>query len=179
MICKIFSTLMRLDRLHHKNIEIPITIFHPTESWLKNQTTNIRRGSSLFFSGEITLVDNKLYLELHNFSFLKGQTQVSSKSTPLPWLNTTSSESSTSQTSNAHLIHQEQKESESIKRKIQKPFQPNKIVKLADIATNIIDNQNENIDDNNTDNQINNDKLSGNDSDIPQDNETNEMVIKF
>ena len=52
-------------------------------------------------------------------------------------------------------------------------------MKLADIATNIIDNQNENIDDNNTDNQINDDKLSGNDSNIPQDNEINEMVIKF
>jgi len=52
-----------------KIVEIPITIFHPIESNLKNQTTNIRRGSSLFFSGEITLVDNKLYLELHNLLF--------------------------------------------------------------------------------------------------------------
>jgi len=130
-----------------KVVEIPVTIFHPLESRLKNQTTNIRRGSSLFFSGEITLVDNKLYLELHNFSFLKGQSQVPSKSTSLPWLNATTSESSTAQTSNAHLIHQEQKAPESsIKRNIQKPFQPNKVMKLADIATNTLDDQNENID---------------------------------
>ena len=57
---------------------------------------------------------------------MKGQTQISSKPTSLPWLNTTSSEPSTSQTSNAHLIHQEQKTSEPAKRKIQKPFQPKK-----------------------------------------------------
>jgi len=66
-----------------KIIEIPITIFHPIESHLKNQTTNIKRESSLFFSGEITLVDNKLYLELYNFAFLKDQTQVFSKPTSL------------------------------------------------------------------------------------------------
>ncbi len=52
-----------------KIVEIPITIFHSIENNLKNQTTNIRRESSLFFSGEITLVDNKLYLELHNLLF--------------------------------------------------------------------------------------------------------------
>ena len=39
-----------------KIVEYPITIFQPIESHLKNQTTNIRRGSSLFFSGEITLI---------------------------------------------------------------------------------------------------------------------------
>ena len=161
-----------------KIIEIPITIFHPVESRLKSQTTNIRRGSSLFFSGEVTLVDNKLYLELHNFSFLKGQTQASSKTTTLPWLNATSSESSTSQISNAHLIHQEQRISESTKRKSQKPFQPNKAMKLADIATKIIDNEDEKIDER-IDNQINDDKLSENDSDIAQHNELSEMVIKI
>jgi hypothetical protein len=161
-----------------KNVEIPITIFHPVESRLKNQTANIRRGSSLFFSGELTLVDDKLYLELHNFSFLKGQTQISSKSTSLPWSNTTSSESSTSQTSNARLIHQEKKISEPLKRKIQKPFQPNKMVKLADIASNIIDNQNESINED-IDNQTNDDKLSENDDNIVQNDQTSEMVIQF
>ncbi|CAB5216836.1 hypothetical protein GLOIN_2v1791191 [Rhizophagus irregularis DAOM 181602=DAOM 197198] len=147
-----------------KIVEIPITIFHPLESRLKNQTTNIRRGSSLFFSGEITLVDNKLYLELHNFSFLKGQSQVpSNKSTSLPWLNTTTSESSTTQTNNAHLIHQEQRIPESTKRNIQKPFEPNKVMKLADIATNILDDQNENIE---KTNDHDDDRSSENDSDV-------------
>jgi hypothetical protein len=157
-----------------KIVEIPVTIFHPLESRLKNQTTNIRRGSSLFFSGEITLVDNKLYLELHNFSFLKGQNQVPSKSTSLPWLNTTTSKSSATQINNARLIHQEQPES--TKRNIQNPFQPNKIIKLADIATNILDGRNE--DNEKTNDQINNDKLSESDSDVAQYNEMNEMVIE-
>lgn len=76
-------------------------------------------------------------------------------------------EPSTSQTSNAHLIHQEQKTSEPAKRKIQKSFQPKKAMKLADIATNIIDNQNKNINED-TDNQVNDNKLSENDSDIVQ-----------
>ncbi|GBC29381.2 hypothetical protein GLOIN_2v1791191 [Rhizophagus irregularis DAOM 181602=DAOM 197198] len=147
-----------------KIVEIPITIFHPLESRLKNQTTNIRRGSSLFFSGEITLVDNKLYLELHNFSFLKGQSQVpSNKSTSLPWLNTTTSEFSTTQTNNAHLIHQEQRIPELTKRNIQKPFEPNKVMKLADIATNILDDQNENIE---KTNDHDDDRSSENDSDV-------------
>jgi len=48
-------------------------------------------------------------------------------------------------------------------------------MKLADIATNIIDNQNKNINED-TDNQVNDDKLSENDSDIVQ---HDEMVIKI
>jgi hypothetical protein len=119
-----------------KSAQIPITIFHNLGSRLKNQTTNIRRGSSLFFSGEITLVNGKLYLELHNFSFLKGQHKHSHNNF-LPWSNATTPEYSTSQ-NNAHLIHQELKMPESTKRKPQKPFQPNKILKLADIATNAL-----------------------------------------
>ena len=93
-------------------------------------------------------------------------------------VNTTSSEPSTTQTSNVHLIHQEQKTSEPAKHKIQKPFQPKKAMKLADIATNIIDNQNENINED-IDNQVNDDKLSENNSDIVQHDELNEMVIKI
>ena len=65
----------------NKIVKIPITIFHPIKSYLKNQTTNIRHRSSLFFLGEIILVNNKLYLKLHNFAFLKSQTQVFSKPT--------------------------------------------------------------------------------------------------
>jgi len=49
---------------------------------------------------------------------------------------------------------------------------------LADIATNIIDNQNKNINEN-IDNQINDDKLFENDNDIVQYNESSEIVIKI
>jgi len=49
---------------------------------------------------------------------------------------------------------------------------------LADITTNIIDNQNKNINED-TDNQINDDKLSENDNDIVQYDEPSEMVIKI
>ena len=51
-------------------------------------------------------------------------------------------------------------------------------MKLADIATNIIDNQNKNINED-TDNQVNDDKLSENDSDIVKHDELSEMVIKI
>ncbi len=49
---------------------------------------------------------------------------------------------------------------------------------MADIATNIIDNQNKNINEN-IDNQINDDKLFENDNDIVQYNESSEIVIKI
>ncbi len=51
-------------------------------------------------------------------------------------------------------------------------------MKLADIATNIIDNQNKNINED-TDNQVNDDKLSENDNDIVQHDELSEIVIKI
>ncbi|CAB4426929.1 unnamed protein product [Rhizophagus irregularis] len=95
---------------------------------------------------------------------LISQSQVpSNKSTSLPWLNTTTSESSTTQTNNAHLIHQEQRIPESTKRNIQKPFELNKVMKLADIATNILDDQNENIE---KTNDHDDDRSSENDSDV-------------
>ncbi|EXX78258.1 hypothetical protein RirG_016650 [Rhizophagus irregularis DAOM 197198w] len=37
-----------------KPTEIPITLFHPNESCLKSQTTMLKRGSSIFFSGALT-----------------------------------------------------------------------------------------------------------------------------
>jgi len=57
-------------------------------------------------------------------------------------------------------------------------FKTKKAMKLADIATNIIDNQNKNINED-TDNQVNDDKLSENDSDIVKHDELSEMVIKI
>jgi hypothetical protein len=114
-----------------KIVEIPITIFHPVESRLKGQTTNTKRGSFLFFSGELTIVDGQIYLELHNVSFLRGpnnqNTQASSKPNYMPWLESGSPSSSTSltRTNNAKLIHQLQKSPDPAK---QNPFQLNKIM---------------------------------------------------
>ncbi|GBB87369.1 hypothetical protein RclHR1_13810002 [Rhizophagus clarus] len=126
-----------------KNVDIPITIFHPNGSRLKSQTTNVRRGSVLFFSGEMTTVDGQLYLELHNFSFLKGQNnQVSPKVNFMPWLETGSVQVTPTRSSNAQLIHNQQKSPESDTK--QKPFQPNKSMKLADIATSILAKNDEN-----------------------------------
>lgn len=120
-----------------KIVEIPIIIFHPLESRFKGQTTNVRRGSILFFSGEVTFVGNQLYLELHNFSFLRGQNnQAPPKANFMPWLENNSSAPSTStRTNNAQLIHKQNKSPDSSKHK---PFQPNKVTKLADIATNML-----------------------------------------
>jgi hypothetical protein len=72
-----------------KPTEVPLTLFHPTGSRFMNQTTSVKRGSSLFFSGTLSSIENKLYLELHNFSFLRGQqSSISSSSTNrMPWLN--------------------------------------------------------------------------------------------
>ncbi len=50
-------------------------------------------------------------------------------------------------------------------------------MKLADIVTNTLDDQNENID-KTTNDRIDDDKLSENDSDITQYDEINKMVIK-
>ncbi|EXX79759.1 hypothetical protein RirG_002530 [Rhizophagus irregularis DAOM 197198w] len=54
-----------------------------------NQTTIVKRGSSVFFSGTLSSIEGKLYLELHNFSFLRGQQSpiTSSPTKRMPWLN--------------------------------------------------------------------------------------------
>lgn len=72
-----------------KPTEVPITLFHPTGSRFMNQTTNVKRGSSVFFSGTLSSIEGKLYLELHNFSFLRGQQSpiTSSPTKRMPWLN--------------------------------------------------------------------------------------------
>jgi len=61
-----------------KPTEVPITLFHPNGSRFTNQTTTVRRGSSVFFSGALTFIEDKLYLELHNFNFLRGQQPITS-----------------------------------------------------------------------------------------------------
>ena len=55
-----------------KPTDVLITFFHPNGSHFTNQTTTIRRGSSIFFSGVLTFIKDKLYLELYNFIFLHG-----------------------------------------------------------------------------------------------------------
>jgi len=72
-----------------KSTEVPITLFHPNGSHFTNQTTTVRRGSSVFFSGALTFIEDKLYLELHNFNFLHGQQPITSLTSTkqMPWSN--------------------------------------------------------------------------------------------
>jgi len=134
-----------------KPSETLITLFHPTGSRLKNQTTMLKRGSSVFFSGALTSIENKLYLELHNFSFIRNQqfNSASKSNKEIPWLNSLSPQSSSS--SSSHITSKsmiqkkigEQRKYTSMpvlgKRKsATTKFQPSKIKKLSDIATNIL-----------------------------------------
>jgi len=70
-----------------KLIELPVILFHPSESRFTNQTTTIKRGSTIFFSGSLTFVENKLYIELHNFSFINNQQTFTRNPSlsPMPW----------------------------------------------------------------------------------------------
>ena len=76
-----------------KPTELPITLFHPNGSRFVNQTTTVRRGSSVFFSGALTFIEDKLYLELHNFNFLRGQQSPASPTSikQMPWSKISSS----------------------------------------------------------------------------------------
>ena len=89
-----------------RQVELPIILFHPTEARFTNQTTTIKLGSTIFFSGALTLIEDKLYLELQNFSFFRAQ---ASPTKQLPWLSkktTTSTSPSPSPTTNiAKRIH--------------------------------------------------------------------------
>ncbi len=62
----VISDYLSKDKL----TEFPIIIFHPSGSRFTNQTITIKRGSTIFFSDALTLIENKLYLELHNFNFI-------------------------------------------------------------------------------------------------------------
>ncbi|CAB4442896.1 unnamed protein product [Rhizophagus irregularis] len=74
----VISDYLSKDKL----VETPITLFHPPGSRFANQTTMIKRGSSIFFSGALTQVETNLYLELHNFSFICNQTFAPKQ---MPW----------------------------------------------------------------------------------------------
>jgi|SRR5256884_6176829 hypothetical protein len=114
-----------------KPTEIPIVLFHPNGSRLKSQTTMLKRGSSIFFSGSLSSIEGKLYLELHNLSFIRTQQQSStvSRTKEMPWASQSSSQSSSS--SNLHKKIQEQQQQSLKKNEITKKFQPNKLVKIT------------------------------------------------
>jgi len=81
-------------------------MFHPTQSRLTSQTTSIKRGSTIFFSGALTSIQGKLYLELHNFSYVRCQQNFSSDSTPkMPWSKSLSQASNMPSQSMAQKIH--------------------------------------------------------------------------
>jgi hypothetical protein len=78
--CKILDYLSK-----DKPVELSVILFHPTGSRFTNQTTTIKRGSSIFFSGALSLVEDKLYLELQNFSFVRNNQALTSEKQVLPW----------------------------------------------------------------------------------------------
>lgn len=94
-----------------RQVEIPITLFHPSGSRFTSQTTTVKRGSIIFFSGTLTLMENKLYLELHNFSFIRtSQSLNSSSSKRMPWaLKSSDQKSSNSSISIVKSIHDSKK----------------------------------------------------------------------
>jgi hypothetical protein len=94
-----------------RSVDLPITLFHPTKSRFMNQTTTIKRGLSIFFSGALTVIEDKVYLELHNFSFIRTQT-FTPPAKQMPWslkLSTQSSTNSISTLNIAQSIHSHNK----------------------------------------------------------------------
>lgn len=87
-----------------KLVDILVTLFHPPGSQFVNQTTTIKRGSCVFFSGALTIVESKLYIELHNFSFVRIQSNTSSQNQKMPWSSGSAAKSS-STTSIVQSIH--------------------------------------------------------------------------
>src|SRR5206468_9601819 len=63
-------------------VSMNVTLFHPSESHFTKQTMTIKRGSLIFFSGALSIVDGKLYLELQNFSFVRNNNQTSTPPVP-------------------------------------------------------------------------------------------------
>ena len=125
-----------------KPTETPITLFHPNERRLKNQTTMLKRGSSIFFSGTLTSVEGKFYLELHNFNFVRTQQSnfVSKSTKEMPWSPSPSPSSSQTTKSAIYKKIQEQRSTPPVlgKREIGIKFQPTKLTKLSDIASNAL-----------------------------------------
>jgi len=131
-----------------KQTETQITLFHPPKSRLRNQILIAKRGSSIFFSGALTFIENRFYVELHNFNFI--YTQANSTSTKytkekMPWVSNSSETSMSSDNSLARTIHQKTQEQRSAvtqeKCEIKRKFHPNKIVKSTDKFQEILDDK--------------------------------------
>lgn len=89
-----------------KPVELPITLFHPSGSRFTNQTTCAKRGSTLFFSGALTVIDDKLYVELHNFSFIRiNQSFTSTSAKQMPWSSKSQTPDNPAPTNIAQTIH--------------------------------------------------------------------------
>ena len=69
-----------------KSTETTVTFFHPIGSRFTNQTTAMKRGSFIFFTGSLSSIEGKFYLELHGFSFLRHQSSsVLNHQPKMPW----------------------------------------------------------------------------------------------
>jgi hypothetical protein len=89
-----------------RNVEHKITLFHPLGSRFTTQTSAAKRGSSIFFSGSLSVIDDKLYVELHNFSFIRiNQTFTSLSEKRMPWSSNKSPEVSSNPMNIAQTIH--------------------------------------------------------------------------
>ena len=58
------------DYFSKELVKLLATLFHSLSSQFTNQTTTIKRDSSIFFSGTLTLIEDQLYIELQNFCFV-------------------------------------------------------------------------------------------------------------
>jgi len=86
-------------------VELPVTLFHPLGSRFKNQTTTIKRGSSIFFSGALTMIEDQLYIELQNFCFVRNQIHSSMTSKSMPWLSKSTDDPTSTSFNIAQSIH--------------------------------------------------------------------------
>lgn len=126
-----------------KQVELPIILFHPSEGRFTNQTTNIKHGSNIFFSGALTLIEDKLYLELQNFSFVRNNQTASTKQ--MPWSSkkaSTTSTSSTTSTNIARSIHNFNKKSPTLptieSSKSSTPITPSPTIETSKSSTPIL-----------------------------------------
>ena len=88
-----------------KPVDLPVTLFHPPGSRFTNQTTSTKRGSTLFFSGALTVIDDKFYVELHNFSFVRTNQSFTSPARQMPWSSKSQTSNNPAPTSIAQTIH--------------------------------------------------------------------------
>jgi hypothetical protein len=54
----------------NKPVKTPVIFYHPQSSRFSSQTSIVKRGSSIFFSGSLSSLDGEFYLKLYNFTFI-------------------------------------------------------------------------------------------------------------